>query len=276
MQSKIAQAIQLKTQPVALVWANAAPEGAAGFLPGRWGCVMSLFASAAAKGRVCAFDRQTYGCFGGGVGLGFGACYEHFPGGADGFCGFLANGNEGTEEGRRVGRQLSEGPQRRMANDFVHGERFLKDASETRRFLEALPTQDIPAACVVVKPLELADPEGDDIKSVTFFVDPDRLSALVILANFADAGEENVIIPWAAGCQAAGILGYNELDRPHPRAVVGLMDISARKTVRAALGKNVVSFTAPWPVFQKMEANVENSFLQRETWRALSEDGIDE
>ena len=275
MKSKIADAIHLGNQPVALIWADAVPEGAATFQPGRWGCVVSLFASASTKERTSAFDRQTYGCYGGGTGLGFGMCYESFPGGVDGFCRFLADGNEKTEEGRKIGEQLAAGAGRRMADDFLHGERYLKDPDSTRRFLNVLPTQDIPAQCVVVKPLSLADPEVDDIKSVTFFVNPDQLSALVILANYADAGEDNVIIPWGAGCQAIGVMSYRELTREHPRAVVGLTDISARKTVRGSLGRDAMSFTAPWPVFEKMEANVEGSFLQRETWRALSDGDAD-
>ena len=86
MDCKIASAISLTNHPVALVWADAAPEGAVSFTPGRWGCVMSLFAATAAKGRVGAFDRQTYGCWGGGAGLGFGRCYEKFPGGEECFC----------------------------------------------------------------------------------------------------------------------------------------------------------------------------------------------
>jgi hypothetical protein len=33
---------------------------------------------------------------------------------------------------------------------------------------------------------------------VTFFVDPDRLSALVILAKYARPDADNVIIPWSS------------------------------------------------------------------------------
>ena len=79
MNSKVADAIGLETHAVALVWADAAPQGATRFKQGRWGCVVALFAAVAAKGRVGAFDRQTYGCWGGGVGLGLGNCYEDSP-----------------------------------------------------------------------------------------------------------------------------------------------------------------------------------------------------
>jgi hypothetical protein len=269
MDSKIANAISLTNHPVALVRADAAPEGAVSFKPGRWGCVMSLFAAAAAKARVGVVDRQTYGCWGGGTGLGFGRCYQTFPGGEDCFCGFLADGNERTEKGRKVGEMVASWRNRQMTDDFLQGERYLKDAAATEAWLSVFPFRDIPAKYVVVKPIEQVDPARDDVKNVTFFVDPDRLSALVILANYSTPEQENVTIPWGAGCQSVGAFAYRELENKHPRAVVGLTDISARNTVRPVLGHNVMSFTAPWPVFLRMEENIQGSFLQRESWHRL-------
>jgi len=274
MKSIIAEAIALETQPVALVWADEAPEGATRFKPQHWGCVVSLFAAAATRGRSGAFDRQTYGCWGGGVGLGFGNQYESFPGGVECFCRFLSSGNEGSEQGRAIGAHMKASGWGRMADDFLNGERYIKDPERTHRFLDALPMRDIPAGCVVVKPLDQADPEHEDVKNVTFFVDPDRLSALVILANYDRPEADNVIMPWAAGCQVMGIYAYRELEREHPRALVGMTDISARKNVRASLGEHVMSFTAPWRLFLEMERHVEGSFLQRETWRALRKHAI--
>ncbi|MFY9912805.1 MAG: DUF169 domain-containing protein [Candidatus Sulfotelmatobacter sp.] len=269
MNSKVADAIGLETQAVALAWADAAPQGAIRFKLERWGCVVSVFATVAAKGRVGAFDRKTYGCWGGGVGLGFCNCYESFPGGIEGFCHFLADGNDHSEEGQHVGEQIAGWGDRHFADDFLHGERYLKNAQVTRRFLQTLPMRDIPVQYVVVKPLDLVDPEQENIKSVTFFVDPERLSALVVLANYTEPDLENVIVPWAAACQIMGIFAYRELEREHPRALIGLTDLSARLNVRASLGTNVLSFTAPWPVFLRMEQNVEGSFLQRRTWAEL-------
>lgn len=268
MNSKVADAIGLNSKPVVVVWADSAPEGAMRFKPGRWGCVVSMFA-AAAKGRVGAFNRQTYGCWGGGVGLGFGNCYESFPGGVEGFCRFLADGNDSCEDGRRIGEQMVGSGDRRFADDFLQGERYLKDADTTRSFLATMPICDLPANYVVVKPLGLADPAREDIKSVTFFVDPDQFSALVVLANYTEPDLENVAVPWAAACQIMGIFAYRELEREHPRALIGLTDLSARLNVRASLGTNVLSFTTPWPLFLKMEQNVEGSFLQRRTWDEL-------
>lgn len=271
MKSMIAEAIRLETQPVALVWTDKEPEGAIRFKPQQWGCVVSFFAAAAARGICGAFDKQTYGCWGGGVGLGFGNQYENFPGGVDCFCRFLATGNESSEQGKAVGEQMKSSGLGRLADDFLKGERYIKDPEGTRRFLENLPIQEIPSKLVVIKPLDQVDPEKDEVKNVTFFVDPDGLSALVILANCRRPEAENVAVPWAAACQVLGILSYRELQREHPRGLVGMTDISARKNVRATLGENALSFTAPWPLFQEMEQDVPDSFLQRGTWLSLQD-----
>ena len=247
MKSKIASSIGLKNNPVAIVWADEAPEGALQFKPGRWGCVMNMMATVASKGRIGVFDRETYGCWGGGVGLGFGNRYETFPGGMEGFYNFLSDGNERSEEGRQIGAGMAQAGMTQMADDFLLGERYVKDPECTKKFVQALPIREIPTKYVVVKPLEKIDPEHDEVKSVTFFVEPDALSAMVVLANYAHPERENVAIPWAAGCQVMGILAYRELESDYSRALVGMTDISARKNLRASLGKDVLSFTAPSP-----------------------------
>ncbi len=269
MKSMIAEAIRLGTQPVALVWTDTEPDQATKFKPQSWGCVVSLFAAVATRGITGVFDRQTYGCWGGGVGLGFGNQYEKFPGGLECFCRFLSTGNESSEQGAAVGEQMKSSGLGKLTDDFMKGERYIQNPEGTRHFIDSMPICDIPAKFVVVRPLDQIDPDRDAVKSVTFFVDPDGLSALVILANYARPDAENVIVPWAAGCQVLGIYAYRELEREHPRGLIGMTDISARKNVRATLGENALSFTAPWPLFQEMERNVEGSFLQRATWRAL-------
>lgn len=269
MQSKIAGAIGLKTNPVVLTWADSAPDSALGFKPGAWGCVVSLIAGVATKGKVVAFDRHTYGCWGGGVGLGFGNQYETFPGGMDCFCRFLSDGNQSDPVGKHIGEQMKQGGGARFADDFLQGERYVKDPQRTRQFVESMPMRDIGDKFVVFKPLDQLD-ANDDAKSVTFFVEPDAISALVVLANYTRPQAENVGIPWAAGCQVIGIYAFQELERDNPRALIGMTDLSARKNVRASLGRHIMSFTIPWPLFLKMENNVEGSFFQRETWHTLT------
>jgi hypothetical protein len=91
----------------------------------------------------------------------------------------------------------------------------------------------------------------------------------VVLANYEGEHNENVVIPFAAGCQAIGICTFRENQRDDPSAVVGLVDLTARKNVRRQLGKDVMSFSVTPKMFQQMEGNLEGSFLQRETWKGL-------
>ncbi|MBU2054032.1 MAG: DUF169 domain-containing protein [Proteobacteria bacterium] len=75
-------------------FAGADPDAVGQVQEGKWGCVMWLAASAV-KGRPATCDAATFGCIGGGVGMGFGDCYKSFPGSEEGFCHFLSSGIEG-------------------------------------------------------------------------------------------------------------------------------------------------------------------------------------
>ncbi|KPK95007.1 MAG: hypothetical protein AMJ94_00760 [Deltaproteobacteria bacterium SM23_61] len=270
MHSKIASALNLQHNPVAIIWADEKPGSALQFKEGKWGCVMFMFASAA-KGKTTVFDRETYGCWGGGVGLGFGNQYVKFPGSMECFYHFLSIGNEQWEQGKKVGDAVGKAGGTEILDDFMHGERYIKIPELVKKFVELLPMVDIPAQYVIFKPLEDVDLRKEKPVVIVFLADPDQLSALVILANYGREGNENVIIPYAAGCQTIGIYPYQEAKSEKPRAVVGLTDISARKNVKKQLGKDLLSFAVPFPMFQEMEGNVEGSFLQRQTWKALME-----
>lgn len=270
MKSIIAEAINLTTEPVALLLTDDRPEGAIQFEPGKFGCVMAMFGASATKGKKAVFDRETYGCFGGGLGLGFGNTYEKFPGGTEGFCRFLADGNEGSERGRKIGEGMKAGgAPAEFVHHFLHGERYKKNPELVQAFVDALPITEIPTRYAVFVPLGDVDPAGGEPESVTFVVTPDQLSALVVLANYDRPGLENVAIPFMAGCQAIGIYAYREERSPHPRCIVGLVDLTARQCLRGQGGKDKMTFTMPYRRFVEMEANVAGSFLEQNPWLAL-------
>lgn len=269
MESLIAQAIRLQHQPVALLLSENPPEKAMRFAEGRWGCVMFLIANAA-RGKTAVVSRKNYGCWGGGVGLGFGNCYEDFPGGEECFIRFLSSGNKDWETGRAVGAVLAERAGRDFAANFLEGEHYVRNPELTREWLDALPITDVSPRSVVFKPLAELNPE-EQPESVVFFVNADQLSALVTLANYGREGRENVSIPWAAGCQSIGLLPFAEARSAHPRAVVGLTDLSARKYVRKVLGEHCLSFAMPWQLFREMEKDVPGSFLEHHLWQSLIE-----
>ena len=269
MQSLIADAVRLKYDPVALIWADEKPQDAMQFHENKWGCVMWL-AVHAAKGKPAAADIKTFGCIGGGVGLGFGEQYKNFPGGEEGFCHFLSSGNAGTPCGFEIAEKIKPFTTKESHDNFLHGERYFKNPAMVERFIQSLPITAIPARYVVFRPLKDIDPAKEKPQSITFFVNPDQLSALVILANYGRGDNENVIIPYAAGCQIVGIYSYREAASARPRAIVGLTDLSARVYIRKQLNDAcLMTFTAPYALFKEMEQNVPGSFFERHAWQAL-------
>jgi len=269
MQTRIGEALGLEFQPVGVILTDEKPENAMQFKEGKWGCVMSLFAACAKNGKCAAFSAQTYGCWGGGVGLGFGNAYEQFPGGVGCFTHFISSGNQEWEQGRTVGEQLKEHAGNAFAEQFLEGERYVKSPELVDEWLERIPIRQIDTKYVVFKPLDQVDEEKETPHVIVFTVNPNQLSALVILANYNRAGMENVTIPWAAGCQTIGIIPLHEAEQENPRAVVGLTDISARKYVRASLGADCLTFALPYSLLTQLEEEVEGSFLRGHTWKTL-------
>lgn len=267
--SRIAQAVRLKHAPVALYWSDDKPENALQFEEGGWGCVMFLVV-AAAKGKTAVLDRDTCGCVGGAVGMGFGNRYLDFPGGVECFHHFLSSGNEGWEKGREEIRKLAAfAPRKEFLDHFAHGEGYKKTPELVKDMVDGMPMFEIPKRYVLFRPLAETASGAEPPVSVTFLADADQLAGLVVLANYGRPGIENVSIPFVAGCQAVGILPYREAREEQPRATVGLIDISARLYTRKALGKDLLSFTVPYGMFLEMEENVEKSFMTKSQWQKL-------
>ncbi|MBE0467146.1 MAG: DUF169 domain-containing protein [Candidatus Desulforudis sp.] len=241
----------MRYAPVAVILTDEKPEGAVQFKEGRWGCVAALFAGAA-KGKTAVFDEKTFGCLGGGTGLGFGNQYVHFPGGIE---YFISTGNPdlaGAPEGEAVVRRRPE---------LAEGERYVKSPEEARKFVESLPVTRVPTTYVVFKPLDQVTPE-ERPALVSFLATPDQLSALVVLAHYDRGGERVVFAPFGAGCHTVGIIPLAEARADKPRAVIGLTDV----TVRRLVDKDLLSFTVPYEMFLQMDANVAGSFLEKEPW----------
>lgn len=256
MVSKIARAIAMKYSPVAVILTSDKPEQALQFKEGVWGCVAAML-NGAARGKTVVFDRKTFGCIGGGVGLGFGNQYVKFPGGIE---YFLSSGNKefcNSDIGKNIVRNMPA---------LEHGEGYVKTPELAKKFVDSLPMVDVPTEYVVFKPLEnLSD--GEVPRSVIFLVNPDQLSALVVLANYGRDTNQNVIAPFGAGCHSIGIMPYKEDELEQPRAIIGLTDLSVRKQFE----KDILSFTVPYKMFLEMEGNVEGSFLEKETWQKVLE-----
>ena len=254
MKSKIAQAIQPKYLPVAVILTNEKPQGATQFQENKFGCVAAML-NVAAKGRTAAFDRKTFGCPGGGVGLGFGNQYTNFPGRIE---NFLSTGNPEfckTELGQKLVQQMP------LLED---GEHYLKNPEIAKKMVGSMPMTDVPTEYVVFKPLENVA-EGEVPHVVIFLANPDQLTALVVLAHYERDGYDNVIAPFGSACQHIGIVTYQEGESEKPRAVIGLTDI----TIRKMFDKDILSFSVPYKMYLEMEANVEGSFLKEHGWENI-------
>jgi len=268
MESIMAKAIALKHEPVAIVLTDEKPKKARQFKKGKFSCVMFMLA-VAVRGQTAVFDRKTFGCPGGGTGLGFGNQYKNMPGGEEGFSYFLSVGNEQWEAGMTLTELIKPYVSEQLYDDIVHGERYLKTPELVMKFIECLPITDVPFEYVVFKPLREVDPEQERPEVIVFLADMDQLSALVVLANYGRDYNESVIIPQAAGCQSIGIYPFKEARSERPRAVVGLVDLTARVAIKRQLKDDVMSFAVPFAMFKEMEANVPGCFLERNDWKEL-------
>lgn len=239
MNSEIASRLKLRYAPIAILFSNERPPDAMEFVENRWGCAVAML-TAAAKGKTVVFSRKTFGCLGGGVGLGLGNLYPNFPGGIHNFL------STGAGEG------------------YPEGEGYKKTPEFAAQFVRELPITDIEESYVVFKPLAQVE-EEEKPRIVVFYANPDQLSALVVLANYGRAQNDNVRIPFASGCQSVCLLPWDEAQQETPKAILGMTDISARPFVDADL----LSFSVPYRMFCEMETNVPGSFLDKAAWEKV-------
>lgn len=240
MRSKIAEEIKLRYRPVAVIFADKKPGGAVQFQKGKWGCVIAMM-TAAAKGATAVFDKETAGCTGGSVGLGFND-YTGFPGGIE---YFLSTGREG----------------------FREGEYYKKDPETAGAFIKSLPKMPKTPEYVIFKPINEAEPEKENIVLVVFYANPDQLSALTVLANYDSKTNDRVVVQFSAGCHSVCLLPYMRAKNGDPRAFIGILDVSARPMV----DPDILSFTVPMDMYYNMEKHSEGSFLHHRAWKKVRE-----
>ncbi|MBN2385214.1 DUF169 domain-containing protein [bacterium] len=146
----------------------------------------------------------------------------------------------------------------------LEGERYKKSPELVNELMKHQPAMKAPEQFIVFKRFDLLD-EHDDPAVVIFFAPPDVLSGLFTLANFDEPQPNGVFAPFCAGCASIVHYPYQELVSTHPRAVLGLFDVSARPYLPAS----VLSFAVPWPKFVRMVENVPESFLITPSWQKI-------
>lgn len=116
--------------------------------------------------------------------------------------------------------------------------------------------------------LERIEDLGDNIipEVITLWVDATSLSGLVTLANYDRKTDDNVLIPFASGCQSIWTIPYKEKFQDISRCVVGLIDPAAR----LFLPHEILSFSMPINRFTELADNISGSFLELEIWESLT------
>lgn len=146
----------------------------------------------------------------------------------------------------------------------LEGERYKKSPELVKAVMEKAPTFTAPSPYVVFKRWDQLEP-ADDPAVVIFYARPDVLSGLFTLAGFDESNLNAVFAPFCAGC--ASIVQYPYLEKPceHPRAVLGMFDVSARPWVP----RDTLTFAVPIEKFDRMIDNMEESFLITPSWERV-------
>ena len=198
-------------------------------------CVIGALAEVR-NGRSFSFNAHSIGCPGGKRYLGFA------EGLMPGFEYFLSCGIPGR----------------------VEGERYKKSPELVKEIMKNWPALRAPKSFIVFKRWDKLSQE-DEPEVVIFFAQPDVLAGLFTLVNFDESKPEGVITPMGSGCSSIVSYPYLEKDSPHPRAVIGIFDPSARPYVP----NDTLSFAVPMKRFVTMIGNMEESFLITNTWKSL-------
>ncbi len=146
----------------------------------------------------------------------------------------------------------------------MEGERYKRSPELVERYLESQPVFQAPCPTIVFKRWDALE-ETDSPEIVIFFATPDVLAGLFTLANFDEVDPQAVITPFGSGCSSIIYHPYQELKSRHPRAVLGMFDVSARPCVES----DVLSFSVPWSKFRTMVGQMEESFLITNSWRKV-------
>ncbi len=222
--------------PVGIYYADKKPDGSTGFKKPGNGCIMPLIFSAA-KGRTVSFDENSCGWNCSAFYLGY---------------------REWIFEG--IEYYLSDGP--------LPGrecERFIKTPEQAKSFIKSQKFKEKSTGAALFKPLEeYSDSEEPEL--VLFFVNPDQVSALIMLLYFDCPEEDRVIAGFSSACGSVVTQPVQYARNGREKAVLGTFDISAR----ARLPKNLLSLTFPYNMLIEMYKNINSSFLTTAKWEKIA------
>mgnify|MGYP003793818447 FL=1 len=189
--------------------------------PGRHTCLFAFFKQWL-QGKTLRLSQECYGCGGAGAAL-----FSLQTRGREEFISFLAD-----TEGLKCSHEV-------MA-----------------RWLDNRRTYKPTHGNILIGPLK--DGRDEYLKTVTFFVNPDQLSALVIGAHYCHdlTGQDPVLAPFGSGCM---MLVTPFADLGEPQALIGATDIAMRPHIPEGL----LAFTVTVPMYAMLCGLDERSFLYK-------------
>jgi hypothetical protein len=134
-------------------------------------------------------------------------------------------------------------------------------ATSGREALEHVPTVHAPRSHLVFKRWDLLG-EADAPDVVVFFVGPDELAGLFMLAHFDEVIPDPVLAPFASGCMALGSYPLAQREARPQRAILGMLDPGAR----SCLPDTMLTLAIPMAKLERMIASMEESFLTTPGW----------
>ena len=140
------------------------------------------------------------------------------------------------------------------------GEGLKASAELAQEFLDRAEPPAPTGDTILIGPLRIE--RWDEVRSATFFADPDRLSALMTLASYWSSDPDFIHAPFSSGC---GLMLRELENQKRERAVLGCTDIAMRKYVPPG----ILCLTVSPGHFERMVNVPDGAFLDREWWNEL-------
>lgn len=268
MESLIVNNLRPEFDPVTVVWSDAIPADAFQFKPGKFGCVLYLFAEASTGGRIAGGSRESVLCTGGRAALGFGCDFDISDEQLDQHAAMFSKGLQSTSNLAAYQAVMDAAP-RNWRDLYEYGERRHCSAELAREWiLHELPRYDIRHKYVLFKPLSLTSAD-ENIRAVIFPVNPVELSGLVTLAGSVMQGSDPLRAPQGTDCCGIAAFAYAEAELAAPRAVLGMMGSDGRKVMRGRFRDDIMTLTLPAPLFFRMELEADDCVFQLPSWKKI-------
>lgn len=191
-------------------------------------------------------------------------CFAYYPRWIKGETLVLSRGGAGCPGAYRgLGLEKSYPPH--MAHFLTDGvgapkgEGLKATAEIAQAYLDRGRPLEVASGYILVGPLKLE--QWDALRSVTFFVDPDRLGAVMTLAGYWSP-TDIVSAPFGSGCSML----WRELEENgRERAVLGATDIAMRRY----LPPHILSLSVTPRHFVQMTSFPDEAFLNLSWWNDL-------